>query len=151
MLFSEGLLGEYRSPENLASQVANAIDFDVNTQSWSLTTSRTDSSAGAALEARHDYHREQNGVDARGKPRYRTTANHLVLRNTGDATASDVHVTLDPIDGQFHFEQPEPFDLTRKSELQSSLTALRSGNARITMNWTENGETRQENQSMVVS
>jgi hypothetical protein len=147
---SEGLLGEYSSPENLAGQVSNAIDFDVNTQNWSSTTSRTAGAARADLEARHDYQREQNGVDNKGKPRYRTTANHLVIRNKGEATASDVHITLEEIDGQFHFEEPDSFDLTKNSELQFSLIALRSGNAKVHMTWSEDGESREAAQSIVV-
>ncbi|MFB9796613.1 DUF4062 domain-containing protein [Arthrobacter citreus] len=147
---SEGLLGEYSSPENLANQVSNAIDFDVNTQNWSSTTSRTASTTGAVLEARHDYQREQNGVDSKGKPRYRTTANHLVIGNKGDTTASDVHVTVEEIDGQFIFERPAPFDLTKNSELQFSLMALHSGNAKVTMTWTEDGEPREAMQSIRV-
>lgn len=147
---SEGLLGEYSSPENLANQVSNAIDFDVNTQNWSSATSRTAGTTGAVLEARHDYQREQNGVDNKGKPRYRTTANHLVIGNKGDTTASDVHVTVEEIDGQFIFERPAPFDLTKNSELQFSLMALHSGNAKVTMTWAEAGEPRKAMQSIRV-
>lgn len=147
---SEGLLGEYSSPENLANQVSNAIDFDVNTQNWSSATSRAASTTGAVLEARHEYQREQNGVDNKGKPRYRTTANHLVIGNKGDTTASDVHVTVEEIDGQFVFESPDPFELTKNSELQFSLIAIRSGNAKVTMTWTEDGEQREVTQSIRV-
>jgi nucleoside 2-deoxyribosyltransferase len=147
---SEGLLGEYNSPENLANQVSNAIDYDVSTQNWSSMTSRNVGNRGAILEARHDHQREQNGVDNKGKPRYRTTANHLVIRNGGDATASDVHVTVEEIDGQFIFEEPAPFDLTRNSELQFGLMALHSGNAKVNMTWTEDGESRSAAQSILV-
>lgn len=147
---SEGLLGEYSSPENLASQVSNAIDFDVNTQNWSSTTSRTAGNAGAVLEARHDYQREQNGVDSKGKPRYRTTANHLVIRNKGEATASGIYVTVEEVDGQFLFEEPAAFDLTKNSEMQFSMIALRSGNAKVNMTWTEDGDSREAVQSIRV-
>lgn len=147
---SEGLLGEYSSPENLAHQVWNAIDFDVNTQNWSPATSRTESTTGADLEAWHDHRREQNGVDNKGKPRYRTTANHLVIRNKGDATASNVQIAVEAISSQFHFEQPEPFDLTKNSEMQFVLIPLRSGNAKVNMTWTEDGELREAAQSILV-
>lgn len=147
---SEGLLGEYDSPENLANQVSNAIDYDVATHNWSSTSSRKVADTGALLEARHDHHREQNGVDNKGKPRYRTTANHLVIRNGGDATASDVQVTIEEIDGQFIFEEPAPFELTSNSELQFSLIALHSGNAKVNMTWTEDGESKTTTQSILV-
>jgi hypothetical protein len=147
---SEGLLGEYSSPENLASQVSNAIDFDVNMQNWSSTTSRTIGTAEAVLEARHDYQREQNGVDNKGKPRYRTTSNHLVISNKGEATASGIHVTVEEADGQFLFDEPAAFDLTKNSEVQFSLIALRSGNAKVNMKWTEDGEAREAVQSIRV-
>lgn len=140
---SEGLLGEYSSPENLASQVSNAIDFDVNVQNWSSATNRAGGSSGAVLEARHDYQREQNGVDSKGRPRYRTITNHLVVRNKSATTASDIHLTVEEIDGQFLFEEPAAFDLTENSEMQFSMIALRAGNARINMTWTEDGDSRE--------
>lgn len=148
---SEGLLGQYSSPENLASQVSNAIEFDVNTQDWSVATIRTTGAMGAVPEARHDHRKEQNGVDNKGKPRYRTTANHLVISNTGDATATDIYVTVEEIDGQFMFEEPVPFNPTRNSEMQFSMTALHSGNAKINMTWTEDGESREATQSIRAS
>lgn len=148
---SEGLLGQYSSPENLASQVSNAIDFDVNTQNWSLPTSRAADTTGAVLEARHDHRKEQNGVDGKGKPRYRTIANHLVITNTGESAATNIHVTVEEIDGQFTFEEPAPFNLTRNSEMQFSMIALYSGNAKVNMTWTEDGEPRETTQSIRVS
>lgn len=148
---TEGLLGEYSSPENLANQVSNAIDFDVNTQNWSSASNAGASSTGAMLEAHHEYQREQRGVDSRGKPRYRTTANHLVISNKGAAKASDIHLTVEGIDATVNFEDPQPFDLTKGSEMQFSLIALRSGNVKVNMRWTEEGEPREADQSIRVS
>jgi len=149
-LESEGLLGKYSDPENLANQVSTAIDYDVSTQNWASTVVQRAGQTGAVLEARHDHHKEPNGVDSKGKPRYRTTANDLVIRNTGDATASGVEIALDTISGQFHFEVPPAFDLTKNSEVQFPLMAIRSGNAKVNMTWTEDGEIRQETQSIIV-
>lgn len=147
---AEGLLGEYSSPENLANQVSNAIDYDVNTQNWSSTPRQIEAPIAAVLEAHHDYQREQNGVDNKGKSRYRTTANHLVISNKGGATATGVQITAEEIDGQFLFDDPDPFDLTKGSELQFSLIGIRSGNARVKMAWTEDGEAREVEQSIRV-
>lgn len=91
-----------------------------------------------------------NGVDSKGKPRYRTTANHLVIRNKGEATASDIYVTVEEVDGQFLFEEPAAFDLTKNSEMQFSMIALRSGNAKVNMTWTEDGNSREAVQSIRV-
>lgn len=151
MMQTEGLLGEYNSPEDLSNQVSNAIDFDVNTQNWSLASNAGASATGAMLEAHHEYQREQRGIDNRGRPRYRTTANHLVISNKGAAKASDIHLTVEEIDATVNFEDPQPFDLTRGSEMQFSLIALRPGNVKVNMRWTEEGEPREADQSIRVS
>jgi hypothetical protein len=147
-LQSEGLLGSYESPEHLASQVAAAIDYDVSTQNWSSSPRGPVAPTGADLTARHEYEREN--YISNGKSRTRTTQNHLVVENVGGATASDLRITLEEVDGSFMFEEPEPFDLTRGSEAQFSLIGLRSGNARVNMTWTEEGEPKEASQTIRV-
>lgn len=55
------------------------------------------------------------------------------------------------IDATVNFEDPQPFDLTRGSEMQFSLVALRAGNVRVNMRWTEDGEPREADQSIRVN
>ncbi|WP_159620310.1 DUF4062 domain-containing protein [Arthrobacter zhaoguopingii] len=143
-LKAEGLLGSYSSPENLASQVHAALDYDVSSNQWAPSpTAPASAPSGAELSARHEYQREANGQDTRGRPRYRILMNDLVIENRGNTTASNIDITVDEIDGHFMFEKPEPFDLPPNSEVQFSLIGIRSGNARVTMTWNEDGEPKQ--------
>lgn len=147
-LQSEGLLGKYESPDHLANQVAAAIDYDVNTQNWSSTPRGPLTPTGADLTARHEFEREN--YISNGKSRTRTVQNDLVIENIGEATASDVRLTVEEIDGHFMFEEPEPFELTKGSEAQFSFIGLRSGNARVRMSWTEAGESKDASQTIRV-
>lgn len=140
-LEGKGLLGQYSSPEQLANLVTSAIDHDVSTQGWSTTTPRQ-VSGGAELVVHHEHERIQSGIGSNGKPRYRTTANHLVISNEGNATAKGVRVSMEP--GEFIFEGPEePFDLTKGSEVQYSLIGIRSCNAQVNLSWEEDGQERE--------
>jgi len=143
-----GLLGAYDNPLHLASQVVSAIDFDVNAKDWGSTV-RSAKPAGALLKARHDHRREASGTDSKGKIKYRTLANDLVIRNDGELTAEAIHVTVDAMGGTVHFEDPEPFDLTRDSEVAFTLIPLEgSGNLGVHMQWTEQGESRDFTQTV---
>lgn len=147
-LQAKGLLGEYNSPDQLANQVTSAIDYDVSTQEWSTTTPRQ-ASGGADLVARHDYERIPSGTSSNGKPRYRTTTNHLVISNKGDRTAMGVRVSMEP--GEFMFEGPEePFDLPKDSEVQYSLIGIRSCNAQVNLRWEEDGQPKEAHPTITV-
>lgn len=148
-LQAEGLLGTYESPEHLANQVATAIDFDVSTQSWSPSPRGAAILSGANLTARHDYEREMI-LGSTGKSRAKTRS-YLVISNSGDATASDVQISLEADEDQFaRWSDPEPFELTRNSELEFGLIAARSGNVRVKMAWTESGESKEASQTIRV-
>lgn len=89
-----------------------------------------------------------SGVDARGKTKYRTVVNDLVIRNEGDVTAEGITVTVDPMGGSVHFTEPEPFDLTRGSEAAFQMISLEgSNNVKVRMQWTEEGEAREFTQT----
>lgn len=150
-LRDEGLLGDYDSPEHLANQVMQAIDYDVSRRNWSISTSPA-SLAGAKLSARHEHAKEPTGTDSKGKIKYRTTSNHLIVRNDGDETAEEIRVTSKPLDGQVVFDEPEPFDLTRGSERAFPMMGLGGGNnVEVSLMWTESGVAKTFTQTIRVN
>jgi hypothetical protein len=147
-LGSEGLLGSYSGSLDLANQVLSAIDYDVSAKNWS-TPSHRQSEIGARINAHHDHQREVTGIDSRGKTRYRTIANHLVIRNDGYSTAEGILVRAAGIGGDVKFEQPSPFDLTPGSEIAFPMTGLGgTENVRIVMTWTEGGQAKDFSQTV---
>lgn len=75
---------------------------------------------------------------------------HSNCENPPNETNSH-NLTVEEIDATVNFEDPQPFDLTRGSEMQFSLIALRPGNVKVNMRWTEEGEPREADQSIRVS
>jgi hypothetical protein len=146
-----GLLGSYENPLHLASQVVSAIDYDVNARDWGSTV-RAGTPTGAVLKARHDHQREASGTDSKGKIKYRTITNDLIILNDGDATAEKINLTVDAMGSVIHFEEPEPFDLTRGSEVAFPLIRLDgSANVKVQMHWTEEDQERNFTQTVRVT
>lgn len=140
-LRDKALYASYEDPKDLASKVIQAIDYDISTQSWALKTTASGTS-GADLKMWHENRREQSGTDNKGRPKYRTLVNDLVVRNDGNRTAEGI--TLEIVgESPGLFEAPEPFDLTPTSESQFNMIALHSGNAVVKASWTEGGESKE--------
>ena len=57
---------------------------------------------------------------------------------------------MEEVDGQSLFDEPAACDLTKSAELQFSMIALRSGNAKVNMVWPEDGDSREAVQSIRV-
>jgi hypothetical protein len=64
-------------------------------------------------------------MDGKGKITYRTTRNHLIVSNEGQAAAEGLTFTVEPInDTMFHFDAvEEPFDLNPRSQMAWLLIA----------------------------
>ncbi|MFI5840350.1 hypothetical protein ACIA8K_11655 [Catenuloplanes sp. NPDC051500] len=95
-LSSLGLLGTYASPEDLGFQARLAIESDLDFLNLGAVTKRTRGQEHALLRAKYTSDREQY-TDSKGKIKYRTTNERLLITNTGGAVAEGVSVALRPL------------------------------------------------------
>lgn len=149
----QGLLGDCSDPADLAGQVIDAIEHDIDEAGWSDSVqSRPTQGSGALLKWRHEQEKEQEGFDARGKMKYRLTRNRLVVENPGDRAAEDVRFTVVGLGGaELHFESPEePFTLEVDSTREGTAIPLRSGTIQIDATWTEAGELKAQTRTVSV-
>lgn len=146
-LEARGLLGDYSDPGDLAAQAIRAVEHDITEAGWGEGLQPT-SRRGAQLTWEHVHTKEPAGVDSKGRPKIRTTRNHLVVRNLSTTTAAE-HLTFEfrPISGDHGhlFEGPEgPVTLYPSSELEWRLITTRSFTAEISARWMENGIPREQ-------
>src|SRR5699024_8825692 len=88
ILEAKGLLGSYASPEDLAYQVRNAVESDLERLDLAAPTGRNLSQGGAEPVASYAYRTEQV-QDSRGKTRARQKGHRIVVTNKGDAPAEN--------------------------------------------------------------
>ncbi|WP_150119384.1 DUF4062 domain-containing protein [Enteractinococcus helveticum] len=96
-LEAEGLLGSYASAEDLAYQVRNAVEADLERLELAAPTGRILSQGGAEPVASYHYRTEQV-PDSKGKLRTRQRGHRIIVTNKGDAPAEDFTLTLEPMD-----------------------------------------------------
>lgn len=140
-LGAEGLLGTYNDPRDLAGQVRRALQLDVDENAWGDAAPSVKKNTGAVLTWRHAHTKEPNGVDSKGKPKTRTTENHLVVRNDGEVAVEDLTFDVKGLDDSLtRFDGPdEAITLYPHSELRWFCLGYGSGIVQITARWTENG------------
>jgi hypothetical protein len=153
-LQTKGLLGAYSDPTDLAGQVVRAVEHDIEANSWSnqLPAAATNS---AELRWRHDHEKEAKGFDKRGRMTYRTTANRLVVTNSGNVDAADltfeaVWEGAEPYVGMHLDGGRLPVTVPAHSEMQWLCIPSESGNVRITANWNEGGSPREGSWTVMV-
>lgn len=126
-LEERGLLGFYETPADLADQVVRALEHDLETEGWSETAAAAarGKPGGADLRWRHEHIKEPTGSDNKGKIKYRTIRNHLIVSNESDVKAEELKFTVEPIaDTQFHFDAIEtPVDVGGHSTMSWRLIA----------------------------
>jgi hypothetical protein len=138
-----GLLGAYASPEDLAYQVRQAIEHDLQALRLGSATGPK-RQAGARLRAHFKEERSPNGFDRRGKAKFRTTQ-RLVLRNDGEAAAEAVQVEVAmPLDlpqgagYRWGGSTPEkPFDLLPGAEREWPFLPLGLSEVTVRTRWSE--------------
>ncbi|GAB4078090.1 hypothetical protein [Nostocoides australiense] len=113
-LQDKGLYAEYATPQDLARQVRDALEYDLDGMEAAPVPTRT---SGARLTVDHEHEKETSGFNKSGQPKYRHTVRHLVVANVGDRTAEGIELTVRPLDESrkpIHFKRDdaEPFDLT---------------------------------------
>jgi hypothetical protein len=144
-LESQGLLGRYANPEDLAFQVRNAVEHDLEHLNLGAVAPRRGAEEHAVLRATYEYDREPI-TDNRGKVRYKTRRERIRITNHGTVTAQKVVIALEPLgDGGkplLHNETVRP-DIIPTSHYDYGITTLmNSGNVNVILTWHE-GEAEQ--------
>lgn len=95
-LETKGLYGSFSDAADLAYQVRNAIESDLQLMDLAAPTGRKIGSGGADPVVAYEFSREQE-LDSRGKIRYRTKNSRLEVTNHGDAAAENFTFTVTPV------------------------------------------------------
>lgn len=145
-LAGRGLYAEYASPRDLASQVREALEFDLDAMEAAPLPVAP---AGARLTVQHLHQKEQSGVDNRGKPKYRNIIRALEIANHGDRTAETVRFRVDAFNPEepIHLSEDTddegrvgPFDLTPGSKRTFTCFPVRGAtDVQIALTWLEDG------------
>ncbi len=149
----KGLYGSFDSEGNLKDQVKSAIEFDLGKMSLGAPrASGGGATAHARLHARYESDREQY-LDGRGKIKYRTRGQRLIVVNTGELKAERVRLTLEPIgDGnvpELHGADDTP-DIPPQGEFSYPVFAHMGTSLRVNikLTWNEGDEERSERHSL---
>lgn len=145
-----GLVGTYANPADLGFKVRTAIEHDLGELGLGTPKART-KPRSARLRARYDTERIPNGVDNKGRPKYRDHR-RLILQNRGDVAAESIELTLSAPEGNgFRFIGPEdPFDLLPDAERDWPLMPLNTREVTVSTVWSEDGTQYEENQTISV-
>lgn len=95
LLESKGLLGSYADPGDLAGQVRNAIEHDLDALNLGAVPAMSDRESGASaravLRAEYLFDREQS-QDNKGRLKMKTVRTRLRITNHGNARAESVRL-----------------------------------------------------------
>lgn len=151
-LQTRGLLGEYTDPRDLAGQVRNALQHDIEKHGWSEQSPTVSRASGARLMWRHDHVKEQKGLDRKNQMTYRTKTNQLVVRNDGEAAAEDLEFEVTELGEMVvRLDKPEhPVRLHPQSELSWLCIPIRSGTISIYAKWSEGGHPQEMTRTVTV-
>jgi hypothetical protein len=114
-LQSMGLLGSYASPDDLAFQVREAIESDLNHLDLGAVKKRMPTAEHAVLRARYETDREPH-TDSRGKVTYRNRNQRVTVRNSGSVSAECVRIKIQALQ-----EGSTPPDLWHRDEASPTL------------------------------
>lgn len=154
-LQDKGLYATFRDTQDLARQVIDAIEYDLDAFE---AVPATPPPSGVDLRIYHHAEKEQKGLDKRGKMQYRHTSRDLVIVNEGDAIAENLRIYLeDEAARELHFDPPltdgstEARDLPGRSRFVIQLIPLGRANVDLVAQWTESGETHSQPFTVSVS
>lgn len=158
-LEQRGLLGFYETPADLADQVIRALEHDLETQGWSedaVDRARA-KPGGVDLRWKHEHVKEPKGLDQKGKMKYTTIRNHLIVTNEGAVKAEGLTFTVEPIDDtDFHFDPVEaPVDLSGHSQMSWLLIAgggwgNAGNNVLVKAEWLEDNRSKNDSWSVAL-
>lgn len=98
-LQARGLLGTYSNASDLAYQVRQAIELDLDRLNLAAPTGRISTTPGAEPVASYSKESEQYH-DSRGKLKTKTKNSRLTIENHGGATAENFTFTMASLDGR---------------------------------------------------
>lgn len=143
-LMLRGLCGEYDDAQDLARQVIDALEYDLDRFE---TMPPPKPSSGVQLQVRHKHEKEPKGTNKQGRMQYRTLARALEVSNTGDVVAESLQLQFEaPEDASVHIDDVEedgwttPRDLTDGSSFTLRCIPLRRADLEITAKWSEDGQ-----------
>lgn len=143
-----GLLGEYANPEDLAYQVRNAVESDLPRLDLGAVTVRKVASDHAMPRLSYHSRREPNGIDNKGRPKYRDRRRIVVVNKSQTTTAEQFRfeVTGDIGDRLHLAYEGEPFDLIAGGDMQWVAASFQISSATFTLHWLEDGQEMTEHQ-----
>lgn len=157
-LQTRGLCGYYRDPQDLARQVIDALQYDLDALEVAPPPAPP---AGVRLRVRHDHETEPSGTDNRGKVKYRHRIRDLVITNEGDATAEDLRFKVDALDADemIHLDAEADEegwvtvgDLTDGSSRTYACFPLRGRpDVQVSARWNEDGSSHDKNFTTQIS
>lgn len=144
-LESQGLLGTYANPEDLAFQVRSAVEHDLEHLSLGAVAPRRSTEDHAVLRATYEFEREPE-TDKQGRTKYRTRRTRIRVTNHGAVTAEKVCIALEPLGDRdapmLHDADVQPDIIATSHYDYPVITYAGSGNVNVVLTWRE-GETEQ--------
>lgn len=99
----EGLYSTYSDPADVARQVRDALEYDLDAFDAIPAPSAP---AAVKLEVSHEHEQVQTGLDRNMKMKYRNVVRDLVIKNSGENDAEDLRFRIERIDDNdiYHLE-----------------------------------------------
>lgn len=155
-LEDKGLLGGYADAADLAYQVRNAVEADLEWLDLAAPTGRSLPKVGAEPVASYDYRIEQK-TDSKGKTRTSRQGHRITVTNRGGIAAEDFTFDLEPMDDldipDVIYGGTKPtiagnggdFSWIVSPDMGTSLSV------NMVLKWTEEGEEKSRTQSLSLS
>lgn len=147
----EGLYSTYSDPADVARQVRDALEYDLDAFDAIPAPSAP---AGVKLNVSHEHQTEQSGTDKNMKVKYRHVVRDLVIKNSGEGSAEDLHFKVECVndDDHVHLEAEADDDgwvtvgdLTDGSRRSWTCFPLMSRvDVRVFTKWVENGQVHEK-------
>lgn len=156
-LGDRGLYREFATDDELRGLVRAHLEADIPHFEMPVPES-VPTTAGAQLDGRYDY-REVTETDSKGRLKTRKKGERIVIRNSGDATASNVTVELEPIgDGSAPYiltadRASIVFEAIAPNTEVSIPIAMTFGTAqsfKVSFSWDEKGEPHEFSHTMTM-
>ncbi|WP_127480881.1 hypothetical protein [Nocardioides pantholopis] len=151
-----GLLGSYANPDDLAYQVRQAIEHDL--QQLALGTAKgPKAKAGALIRSRFHYEKNITGYTSKGRPNTHTIS-RLYITNQGDVAAEGLTITISKpeaadADAGFRWGSSEPdapFDLLPGAERDWPFLPVGLNSVVVHSQWSEGSRAHSEDQTISV-
>lgn len=144
-LEKEGLFATYSDEQDLARQVIDALEFDLDAFD---AVPAPQPRSGVDLSVVHNVEREQTGLDKKGKMKYRYAVRALEVTNSGTITAENLQLFIDypddrPVDVDYETDNGWTVERDLPGNSSFSFTCsprFRKVNVDVTARWKEDGE-----------